>query len=101
MVAKKKIDIRVLYSEFLYNYISKGGTPSEIIDEDFPIADSNWRAAEDDEVIKQKFASKAENIIVPKDTTITFENIGANNLYFLADYTMKSKTGYIPKFRDT
>ena len=100
-IAKKRLDIRSLYKDFLENYILKGGTPSVILTIDFPITGSNWRIAEDDETIKQKFKSKAENIIIPQDTTVAFENIGDNNLYFMIDYTIKSKTGYIPKFNDT
>ena len=95
-----KFDIKKLYTDWYNNFIVNGGTPSVIFDVPFPREDGTWRVATDQENLIPKYGSKAINVVVPVGYNITFTNLGDNNVYYLTDYTVKSKGGFIPKYTD-
>jgi len=96
----KKLDLKKLYFDWYSNFITNGGTGVTNLTEPFPLDGTGWKLAVDGETIIPKYKTKALNIIVPADAAIILTTIGDHNIYYLADYTVKSKGGYIPKYTD-
>jgi len=96
----QRLDLKKLYFDWFTEFVVRGGSESINLSEPFPLEGTGWRLAVDGEQVVPKFGAKAQNILVPSDVTITLTNIGDHNIYYLADYTVKSKGGYIPKYTD-
>ena len=99
-MALQKYDLKKLYQTWITGFIANGGSSNITYTIAFPRTDGTWRVAIDGETIVSAFGINAKNILVPASMNILIQNLGHNNVYYLSNSTMKSKTGFFPKYQD-